>query len=240
MTQLNNQTIADIVSEHSSTAEIFVKHRLDFCSLGDKILSDLVSDTNINIKQLLHELEIAINNEPPNNINFNSLSVTELSEIIRSEYHEYLRNKITELTALSQKVRSQHRIDEINKVHEHLLLLFDNLAPHMLHEEKVLFPYLEYMEHMVNKGRSPKPPSFGKLTKTVASMLDEHSASTERLDGLRELTNNYLCPANADDNMQYYYQELHRLDKNLRMHIHIENNVLFKKAKTMEDLIHDN
>ena len=32
MTQLNNKTLADIVSEHNSTADVFEKYNLDFCS----------------------------------------------------------------------------------------------------------------------------------------------------------------------------------------------------------------
>jgi regulator of cell morphogenesis and NO signaling len=66
-------------------------------------------------------------------------------------------------------------------------------------------------------------------------MLDDHQNSTDELDALRKLTDDYSCPENADADLQFFYKELHLLDKNLRMHIHIENNVLFKKARVMEE-----
>jgi regulator of cell morphogenesis and NO signaling len=232
MTQLNNKSLADIVSEHNSTADIFEKYDLDFWS-GKLQISESLARAGVDLTKLLDELEIAIENEPASNINFNDLSLTEISEIIRNEYHEYLRDKISELTALSRKIHTQHKSESVDEIHEHLLGIFNHLAPHMVQEEKVLFPYLEYMEHMVLQGKVAKPPSFGKIKKSVAIMLDDHKDSTHKLDRLRAITNDYSCDKD-DADLLYFYKELHALDRNLRMHIHIENNVLFKKARVME------
>ena len=172
---------------------------------------------------------------PVSEVNYSELTLSEISEIIRNEYHEYLRDKISELTTLSRKIKKEHDSSDIEQIHEQLLSVFDHLAPHMLQEEKVLFPYLEYMEHMVAKGKVPKAPSFGKVKKSVAMMLDDHNDSTDKLNALRELTNNYVCAKGCDEDIQYYFSELRALDENLRMHIHLENNVLFRKARAMEE-----
>ena len=233
MTQLNNKTLADIVSEHNATANIFEKHNLDFCS-GELELTSALSERGINLAELLSELELAIENEPAENINFNALSLTEISEILRNEYHEVLRDKISELTAISRKIHSKITSELIEQIHELLLAIFNHLAPHMVQEEKVLFPYLEYMEHMVLQGKVPKPPSFGKIKKSVTGMLDDHQDSTDKLDELRRITDDYTCPDSSDEDLVHFYKEIHNLDRNLRMHINIENNVLFKKARIME------
>lgn len=232
MIQLDNKTLADIVSEHNSTAEIFDKYHLDYCS-GKVELTDALAESGINLDELLSDLELAIENEPADNINFNNLSVTEISEIIRYDYHEFLRDKISELSTLSRKIHTMHISESVDQIHEHLLAIFNQLAPHMVQEEKVLFPYLEYMEHMVMQGKVAKPPSFGKIKKSVATMLDDHKDSTAQLAQLRSITNDYTCNEDNAD-LLHFYEELHALDKNLRMHIHIENNVLFKKARDME------
>jgi regulator of cell morphogenesis and NO signaling len=232
MNQLKNRLLAEIVSEHNSTAVVFEKYDLDFCS-GKLQLSDSLSIAGASLKELLKELELAIENESAENINYNMLSLTEISEILRMEYHEHLRSKISELTALSRKIQSEHKSEFMAEIHEQLLAIFNHLAPHMVQEEKVLFPYLEYMEHMVLKGKVAKRASFGKIKKSVATMLDEHKDSTDKLNLLRHTTNDYHCE-DDDAELQYYYNELKELDRNLRMHIHIENNVLFKKAKKME------
>jgi regulator of cell morphogenesis and NO signaling len=234
MTHLNNKTLASIVNEHNSTAEVFDKYHLDYCIYGDLLLSESVTKTKISLEQLLNELDLVIKDEPVDNVNFNNLSLAEISELLRNEYHEYLRGKISELTSLSQKVQKEHKFESIDEIHELLLSIFNHLAPHMLREEKVLFPYLEYMEHMVIQGKIPRPPSFGKIKTTISAMLEDHKDSTDKLNELRELTNNYTCPDEGCENMKLYYEELNLLDKNLRMHVHIENNVLFTKAREME------
>jgi regulator of cell morphogenesis and NO signaling len=86
----------------------------------------------------------------------------------------------------------------------------------------------------VLKGKVPKPASFGKVKKSVSSMLDDHEASAHQLDEIRELTNNYVCSTPDAEDIQEYFDELQMLDRNLRMHIFIENYVLFKKARAME------
>jgi regulator of cell morphogenesis and NO signaling len=234
--ELINKTITEIVSEHNSAAKVFDKYHLDFCCEGDKILQDAVKEANIAFDFLLNDLELAISGESDENIDFTDLTVSEVSEIIRNDYHDFLRHKISEISTLSQKVLSEAADERLLQIRELIMSMFNHLAPHMLSEEKVLFPYLEYMEHTLSKGKIPKPASFGKLKKSVSTMLDDHEASASQLDELRELTNNYTCDNKNDDLLLSFYKELKDLDQNLRMHIFIENNVLFKKARALEDL----
>ena len=234
--ELINKTITEIVSEHNSAAKVFDKYQLDFCCNGDKILEDAVKEANIAVDFLLDDLKVAISNESVENIDFTDLSVSEVSEILRHDYHDFLRQKISEISTLSQKVQEDVDDENFVRIKELIMSMFNHLAPHMLSEEKVLFPYLEYMEHTINKGKIPKPASFGKLKKSVSTMLDDHEASAGQLDELRELTNNYNSGASENHLLAEFYQELKALDQNLRMHIFIENNILFKKARALEDL----
>ena len=233
--ELIKKTITEIVSEHNSAARVFDKYHLDFCCKGDKVLQDAVQEANIAVDFLLDDLKLAIENESEENVNFTSLSVTEVSEILRNDYHDFLRQKISEISTLSQKVQSEISDEKFAQIRELIMSMFNSLAPHMLSEEKVLFPYLEYMEHTINKGKIPKPASFGKLKKSVSTMLDDHEASAGQLDELRELTNNYRCDSTDNKLLCDYFNELQNLDQNLRMHIFIENNILFKKARALED-----
>ena len=235
MITLEKKTIAEIVSEHRSTAEVFDNYHVDYCTCGSLVIKECIEETEISIDALLKDLQNAISKEPDNNINFNELSIPELIEIIRLDHHEYLRGKISELTSLSQQMKRENVIKNIDKIHDLLMSSFDHLAPHMLREEKVMFPYLEYMEHMVGQGKAPKPPSFGKVKKSVADMLDEHRDSTNMLEELRELTKDFTAPEKATKEINLFFNELKGLDKNLRMHIHLENNVLFNKAKAMAE-----
>lgn len=234
MQELVNQTLANIVSEHNGAAEIFDKYHLDFCGDGNLQLEASIIAAGVNLASVVNELELVIADQSSDNINFNNLSIAELSEVIRNDYHEFLRDKISEISALSIKLKNGTNAKVMAEIHEVVNSIFNHLAPHMLSEEKVLFPYMEYMEHMVNQKKIAKPASFGKVKKTIASMLDDHKDSTDKLNKLRLLMDNYVYPEGASNDIKHFYDELRLLDSNLRMHIHIENNVLFKKARAME------
>jgi len=233
--ELINKTITEIVSKHNSAAKVFDKYRLDFCCDGDKILKEAVEQANIAVDYLLNDLQLAISNETDDNIDFSQLTVTEVSELLRADYHDYLREKISEIANLAQKVQANDEGPKLAEIRELVMAMFNHLAPHMLSEEKVLFPYLEYMEHTINKGKVPKQASFGKLKKSVSVMLDDHEASATHLDQLRDLTNNYTCTQKKNPLLCEFFDELQKLDQNLRMHIFIENNILFKKARALEE-----
>jgi regulator of cell morphogenesis and NO signaling len=235
MNQFQKMTLSEIVSEHNSAADVFEKYHLNFCCNGEITLKVAMAEADGALEDLLVELELAIESENEENINFNNLSVTEVSEILRRDYHMFLRNKISEIATISRNILSKYKEEKIDLIHDILMAMFNHLAPHMVSEEKVLFPYLEYMEHTVSKGKVPKPASFGKLKKSVSAMLDDHEASATQLDELREITNQYTCWNDADEDLRDFYNELKQLDRNLRMHIFIENYVLFKKARALED-----
>lgn len=233
MTDLLNKSLAEIVNSYNNTSEVFVNHYLDYCNQGNALLKDIFNTSDNERKEVLKELEEAISRLPDNNIDYNELSISETIELIRGEHHEYLKSKISELTALSLKINGNVNSKLMNNIHNLLLKLFNDLAPHMLQEENVVFPYLEYMEHVTAKGKVPKPPSFGRVKKSVATMLDEHQDSADQLNELRNKTDNYTYSQKQNNEVKFFFKELEELDKNLRMHIHIENNVLFEKARQM-------
>lgn len=235
MIDLTDKTLSEIVSVHNSAALVFEKHNIDFCCDGDLLLKDALKGSGIDLDNILHELDIAFSEES-NNVDFSQLSITEVNDILRKEYHEFLKNKISEISALSTKVNSRFEDQKLSMIHDQIMSLFNHLAPHMISEEKVLFPYLEYMEHSVLKGKVPKPASFGKVKKSVSTMLKDHTTSAAQLDEIRELTNS-LEIIHEDPLLDEYFNELKNLDINLRMHIFIENFVLFRKARAMEETL---
>ena len=65
-------------------------------------------------------------------------------------------------------------------------------------------------------------------------MESEHEDAGEILDNIRHLVNNYTPPMGACNSFQFLYIKLKALDEDLQLHIHLENNLLFPKALTLE------
>jgi regulator of cell morphogenesis and NO signaling len=109
--------------------------------------------------------------------------------------------------------------------------LRSDLEPHMLKEERVLFPMIWELAS-ANEQR----PAFhcGSLRNPISVMLIEHDRAGELLVRLRELTQGYAPPADGCASYEACYRALSELEADTHLHIHKENNLLFPMVVQME------
>jgi regulator of cell morphogenesis and NO signaling len=112
--------------------------------------------------------------------------------------------------------------------------MYDDLIPHMLKEEQVLFPYIVSLEQAVTAGDEPPTPFFGTVRNPIKMMMNEHEVVGELLIRLREVTNDYALPEDACLSFRALYERLMDVEQDLHRHIHLENNLLFPRAAEME------
>jgi regulator of cell morphogenesis and NO signaling len=104
----------------------------------------------------------------------------------------------------------------------------------MLKEEEVLFPHIKRLGFAAANG-SPAPfPPFGTVKNPIRMMMMEHDADGDRLAQMRRLTHDYELPEGACPSFTALYAGLQDLERDLHRHIHLENNVLFPAAASME------
>ena len=77
-------------------------------------------------------------------------------------------------------------------------------------------------------------PHFGTVSNPIAMMMNEHDAEGERFREIAKLTNNYNPPTDACETYKVTFAMLKEFEQDLHKHIHLENNIVFPKAKEME------
>lgn len=169
------------------------------------------------------------NGETPD---FALASLTDLVGHIFQHYHEKLRAELPRLTAMAQKVIAVHgeRHPEVRDVAAVLAELRAELESHLVKEEHVLFPFISQLE----AGTGTRHPMLGQIASPIRVMEAEHDRAWAALARLHELSSGYVPPSDACDTFRAYYQGLATLERELRDHIHLENNVLFPRAQAME------
>ena len=65
-------------------------------------------------------------------------------------------------------------------------------------------------------------------------MKYEHDNEGERFRQIAELTDNYIPPADACNTYKVTFAMLDEFEKDLHLHIHLENNILFPEAIKLE------
>ena len=165
-----------------------------------------------------------------------SLSLESLIAHIKENHHDFLREQVSLIQHLAEMALHDDldRYEYLQEIYDLTCSLLDSIMPHLLKEERIIFPYIEYMEAMVNKGKVPKKPPFGNVEGPVIKMHSDHNFATVTLKKLRDLSHNYLVPEDASDNMRQLYAKLSEMDLDLQTHIRLEDEILFKKALELE------
>ena len=151
-------------------------------------------------------------------------------------HHAFTRGEIKRFNSLLAKVVSAHgmRHPELTRVQSVFRELDQELTMHMMKEEEFVFPYIEKMEAAINTKRSLPPCMFGTVQNPVRMMMMEHDSAGDALRELRALMNSYAVPADGCMSYQEHHRALPAFETDLHQHIHLENDILFRRSIQME------
>ena len=231
-----NTSVGDIVKVNFKTAQIFEKNSIDFCCGGGVSLGEACSKANVDIDQLIPELESLVLLNDPDSKYIDGLELNELCDYIEKRHHSYVSETIPFLQQKLQKLCDVHgdHHSELFEVKELFDGAAENLSAHMKKEELLLFPYIRKMAKYKREDLNGKS-ELGEALKTIELMNEEHQTEGERFEKISTLTSSYTCPPDGCGTYQVTYKTLKDFEIDLHRHIHLENNILFKKALLMEN-----
>src|SRR5262245_46313270 len=209
---------------------------VDYCCSGGKSLQDACMRAHVPAEVILEKLRQNSRKTETEESGWKSAPLAELTRHIRDRHHRYVRDVIPRLRGMLAKVREKHgsmhrEVGEIEK-------LFGDVARemlmHMQKEEQILFPYIDSLERAAGAGRAVEPPFFQTVRNPIYSMMKEHDSAGEMMRQIRFSSNGYQAPADACPTYQAAYQGLEEFEKDLHLHVHLENNILFPRAVELE------
>lgn len=228
--------IGEVVARNFHTAQVFENFGLDFCCNGKKTISEACLEKGLDPDFVVKEV---IKTEETNGTatHFDKWEADFLTDYIVNNHHYYVLTTIPTIEHHLQKVISKHggRHPDLAKIEEIFLELKVELTNHMAKEEKMLFPYIKKMNIALKNTLEMPVPPFGTIENPVKVMEAEHEAAGALIAGINKLTGNFTPPEDACGTYRLLYSELKDFEKDLHMHIHLENNILFPKAVELEE-----
>jgi regulator of cell morphogenesis and NO signaling len=229
---VETKTIGELALEVPYAIAIMERWQIDYCCRGHQSVAEACRNAGVTPVELLTAI-----GDPgaERSSDWQSRSLTELQTYIQSVHHTYTRQAIETISLLSEKVANRHGGNhvEVLAVRRLFAELSDELTPHMMKEEQILFPYVEELESA--SASDPRPQScFGTIANPIRVMLMEHESAGEKLVQLRGVTSAYALPQDACLSFRALYEQLQALETDLHQHIHLENNVLFPRALRLE------
>lgn len=235
MENIDNKTVAEIVTENIKTADVFKKNGIDFCCGGHVSVQEICAKKGVDYAKIKEEI-LNVGKTPSTGHDFNSWDIDFLADYIVNTHHKYVTEAnqlIIEYSDKVAKVHGHHYTEtvEINHLfHE----LANELNAHMQKEEHVLFPFIRAIGKAKKEGTPLSPPPFGTIQNPINMMEMEHTGAGDILRKIAELSNNYTPPADACNTYRALYHSLEEYQNDLFQHIHLENNILFPKAIKFE------
>jgi regulator of cell morphogenesis and NO signaling len=213
-----NETLADLAVTHPAASRVFRRHSLDFCCHGRRPLAEACSERGLAADQVVAEIveEQAQATDMPR---WEERPIRELVTHIVEFYHLRLRVELPELISLAATVERRHgeKASCPRGLRAHLKEIHQAVLGHLAKEEQILFP-------MILNGRGQDAAA------AIAVMESEHLDHAANLETTRQLTADLVPPPEACPTWKALYLRLGQLESELMEHIHLENNILFRRV----------
>lgn len=228
-------TVAELAIAMPVSIPVLQRLKIDYCCHGDQSVQQACNAAGMTADELMHLIE----KEPAAGDvrSWDGVTLTEVVRFVIDTHHAYTRQSLETLQWMAAKVRDRHGAHhpELATLARLVAEATDDLIPHMMKEEQILFPYIEQIEEAQTNGTDAPTPFFGTARNPVRMMMAEHETVGEKLAEMRSITEDYTLPEGACTTFTAYFNLLQDLERDLHNHIHLENNILFPRAIALED-----
>ena len=217
-----SDTIGHIVARNVHAAAVFNYYGVDYYVHGKRTLERACLEERAPIAEIMDQL-FELKDEDDSR-EFLTMHLHALSTYILRHHHKFTERKIVFIRKNLERLTFHHgepdpRLTALKKTFNELAVY---LTVHMNHEEFIIFPFID---KMVKSGRPHE-----NIKSPIGSMISDHEYEALALKKLASLTNNYTAPAGADYPLKMTYAAIKELQEDLKVHMHLENNILFPRA----------
>jgi len=229
--QFNELTVGEIVAGDFRKAEIFDKHNIDFCCGGKKSFGDACHEVGVEPDLLKTELENVDKNTLSPSENYANWDLPFLTDFIINTHHKYITNSVPVLLEKTKKIANVHgehhpELVEVKNIFE---TVAKDLMEHLAKEEQILFPLIKSA-----LGEPKNLEALDSIGELMQGMEREHDYVGEQFHIINKLTGNYSVPTDGCATYQFAFGKLKEFENDLHKHVHLENNILFAKLKTIK------
>ena len=232
------RTIGEIAATLPESLPLFEELGIDYYCHGSRQLREACEAVGLDFEQVVTQLEdVHVDQHHPETLHHWSLSpLSELANHLISHYHVKARQEVARLGKLAREVARQQNggHPELKRIETLLRTLADDIDVHIIGEEEHLFPQIEALERAAVDRKDPDLPYAGGIHNRILVEFHEHDLITEKMRRIRELSSNFAVPEASSEHYRDLMRGLHRFERELHTHMHLENNVLFPRAGELE------
>ena len=185
------------------------------------------------VHQKLQQLKYLPWDSPPADHNYLAWEPGYLIDHIEKTHHRFVRIKTDEIAAYAARVARVHgkAYPENTGIYNLFVQLSGEMLEHLEAEEKTVFPLIKEIYRNRTGGRDVPVEVTDELRRQLDLMVEDHENAGRLMKRIRELSHDFTPPQGACATYTILYQNLEGFEEDLHKHVHLENNILFKKAE---------
>jgi regulator of cell morphogenesis and NO signaling len=220
-------TVAEIARMMPQAVEVFEEAGIDYSCRGARSLAEAAAGAGFTAREMIGRVAEA----PRNGLtDWTQKPLTDLTRFLAADHEDTIRTTLGQLRQAIERAEATGCGPETRRIAIIFASYSASVVAHMLNEERDLFPTIEYLEHAVNgRAGGPKP----RVSQRVLREMVEHETFREKLRTMRELA--WRLPPN--EAVLDLRERLRACSREVHQHIHLENNVLYPRAITLENAV---
>lgn len=231
------QSIREIVYNNPSAVTVLNRFDIDLCLQADLSLEGACHELQLSVDQVLEKLAEAESRERGGATQDPAtMSLGRLMQHIVRFHHQRIRHDLPRLAEMASKVATKRndRAPELAIVAKMVEKLRDEMYAHIQKEEQVLFPFISQMDQESIVAYPSQHACFRSVTHPIFMMEQEHESADHIVAELVSLTSHFEPPSWACATHVALFSGLREFASDLKVHVHLENDILFPRAMQME------
>lgn len=228
----SNSKVGEIAAASMAAVQVFEDLGIDYCCGGGQSIMEACRSRGVDPDALLKAVRETTLSAAPGTQDWKAEPLSALISHIVSVHHEYLKLEMPRIQKRLEKVYAAHKERDsatLAPLPGIFFMMKEELEHHMAKEERMLFPAIVAAERATKAGGAA-PFQSGSLANPIRVMLAEHESAGESLEQIRTITKNFELPSHACETYRALFKGFEALERDLHMHIHLENNILFPRA----------
>ncbi len=244
--EMKSRSLKELVLAEGALAHLFERYGIDYACHGNVSLEAACTQRGLNTDTVLSEMDKLKLARPYSFLHGDLWDEEFLVEYIVENHHRYchatipmLLEQLSKLCEAGAPLNGTRVPGDRYAFVKPVLFLFQRAAheieQHMRKEEMILFPYIKSLASAREFGRRRPLAPFLTLDGPVAKMEEEHIEIAQVFAKIRGLLSDFVIPEHASPmhiavitGMQAFINDLHQ-------HVHLENNLLFPRARALEE-----